>query len=49
MTKHQIVVLLVVLCVLALFFPIFAPHGWGYFSIGPFGLLLVILVVVLLV
>ena len=47
MTRHGLIVLLVVLCMLALGVPYFAPHGWGYWGFGPFGLLVIVLIVIL--
>lgn len=50
MTRHQIVVLLAVLIVLAfLFGAVGAPHAWGAWGWSPAGLFIAILIVVLLV
>lgn len=43
MTRKQAIILVIVLCVIFLGFPFFGPHTWGYWGWSPFGVALVVL------
>lgn len=50
MTRHNLVVLLVVLFVLAILFGgLGAPHSWGLWGWSPAGLIVVLFIIILLV
>lgn len=49
MTRKQAIMLVLVLCAFALIFGFGGPHGWGYWSFSPFGLLLAIFLLLVLV